>query len=59
LVDAFEAKVAPHNFNDHLGSLIGARMYAAIPNFRILEIAIDEIRLKDRNRDDPADYRKR
>src|SRR5262249_11944956 len=47
MADAFEVNVAPHNFNGHLGSLISAHMCAAIPNFRIMEIDIDDVLWKD------------
>lgn len=47
MADAYEINVAPHNFNGHLGSLISAHMSAAIPNFRIMEIDIDDVRWKD------------
>ncbi|MFZ3234562.1 MAG: mandelate racemase/muconate lactonizing enzyme family protein [Stellaceae bacterium] len=47
MADAYEVNVAPHNFNGHLGSLISAHMCAAIPNFRIMEIDIDDVRWKD------------
>jgi len=47
MADAFEVNVAPHNFNGHLGSLISAHMCAAIPNFRIMEIDIDDVWWKD------------
>ena len=47
MADAYEVNVAPHNFNGHLGSLISAHMCAAISNFRIMEIDIDDVRWKD------------
>jgi galactonate dehydratase len=47
MADAFEVNVAPHNFNGHLGSLISAHMCAAIPNFRVMEIDIDDVLWKD------------
>ena len=47
MADAFEVNVAPHNFNGHLGSLISAHMSAAVPNFRIMEIDIDDVLWKD------------
>jgi galactonate dehydratase len=47
MADAFEINVAPHNFNGHLGSLISAHMCAAIPNFRVMEIDIDDVLWKD------------
>jgi galactonate dehydratase len=47
LADAFDVNVAPHNFNGHLGSFISAHMCAAIPNFRVMEIDIDDVLSKD------------
>ena len=47
MADAFEINVAPHNFNGHLGSLISAHMCAAIANFRVMEIDIDDVLWKD------------
>jgi galactonate dehydratase len=47
MAHAFEVNVAPHNFNGHLGSLISAHMSAAIPNFWVMEIDIDDVLWKD------------
>ncbi len=47
MADAYEVNVAPHNFNGHLGSLMGAHFCAAIPNFRVMEIDIDDVPWKD------------
>jgi L-alanine-DL-glutamate epimerase-like enolase superfamily enzyme len=47
MAEAFEINVAPHNFNGHLGSLISAHFCAAIPNFRVMEIDIDDVLWKD------------
>lgn len=47
MADAYEINVAPHNFNGHLGSLISAHMCAAIPNFRVMEIDIEDVPWKD------------
>lgn len=47
IADAYEVNVAPHNFNGHLGSLISAHFCAAVPNFKVMEIDIDDIRWKD------------
>jgi galactonate dehydratase len=47
MADAFELNVAPHNFNGHLGSLMSAHLCAAIPNFRVMEIDIDDVTWKD------------
>ena len=47
MADAYEVNVAPHNFNGHLGSLISAHFCAALPNFKVMEIDIDDILWKD------------
>jgi len=47
LADAYEVNVAPHNFNGHLGSLISAHFCAAVPNFKVMEIDIDDVIWKD------------
>ena len=47
MADAYEVNVAPHNFNGHLGSLISAHMCAVVPNFKVMEIDIDDVVWKD------------
>jgi L-alanine-DL-glutamate epimerase-like enolase superfamily enzyme len=47
MADAYETNVAPHNFNGHLGSLISAHFCAALPNFKVMEIDIDDVTWKD------------
>jgi galactonate dehydratase len=47
LADTYEVNVAPHNFNGHLGSLISAHFCAAVPNFKVMEIDIDDVLWKD------------
>ena len=47
LADSFEVNCAPHNFNGHLGSLISAHFCASIPNFKVMEIDIDDVTWKD------------
>ena len=47
LADAYEVDVAPHNYTGHLASLISAHFCAAVPNFRIMEIEIDDVPWKD------------
>jgi galactonate dehydratase len=37
----------PHNFDCHLGSLISAHMCAVAPNFKVMEIDIDDVTWKD------------
>ncbi len=47
LADAYEVDVAPHNYGGHLGSMISAHFCASVPNFRIMEIEIDDVPWKD------------
>ncbi len=47
MADVYEVNVAPHNFNGHIGSLMSAHMCAAIPNFRVMEIDIEDVPWKD------------
>jgi galactonate dehydratase len=39
--------VAPHSLNGHLSSLMSAHLCAAIPNFRVVEIDIEDVPWKD------------
>lgn len=45
--EAHEINVAPHNFYGHLSSIMSAHFCAAIGNFRIMEIDIDDVPWKD------------
>jgi galactonate dehydratase len=47
MAETHEINVAPHNFNGHLGSLMSAHFCAAIPNFQVMEIDIDDVPWKD------------
>lgn len=47
MAEAYEVNVAPHNFYGHLSSLMSAHFCAAISNFRIMEIDIDDVPWKD------------
>ena len=47
LADAHEVNVAPHNFYGHLSTMMSAHFCAAVPNFRIMEIDIDDVPWKD------------
>lgn len=40
--DAYETTFAPHNPVGELGSLMSAHLSAAVPNFRIMELRVDE-----------------
>ena len=47
MAEAHEVNVAPHNFYGHVSTLMSAHFCAAIPNFRIMEIDIDDVPWKD------------
>ena len=47
MADANELNVAPHNFYGHLCTMMSAHLCAAVPNFRIMEIDIDDVPWKD------------
>ena len=47
MADAHEVNVAPHNFYGHLCTMMSTHFCAAIPNFRIMEIDIDDVAWKD------------
>jgi L-alanine-DL-glutamate epimerase-like enolase superfamily enzyme len=47
MAEAYEVNVAPHNFYGHLSTMMSAHFCAAIPNFRIMEIEVDDVPWKD------------
>ena len=47
MADSYETNVAPHNFYGHLCTMMSAHFCAAVPNFRIMEIDIDDVPWKD------------
>ena len=47
LAETYEVNVAAHNFNGHLGSLMGAHFCASVPNFRVLEIDVEDVTWRD------------
>ena len=47
MADAYEVNCAPHNFYGHMSTLMSANLCAAMPNFRIMEIDIDDVPWKD------------
>jgi L-alanine-DL-glutamate epimerase-like enolase superfamily enzyme len=47
MAEAYEVNCAPHNFYGHLSTLMSAHFCAAIPNFRIMEIDVDDVPWKD------------
>ncbi len=42
LADAYEVNIAPHNYLGDLASLISAHFCASVPNFRIMELEVEE-----------------
>jgi L-alanine-DL-glutamate epimerase-like enolase superfamily enzyme len=47
LAECYEVNCAPHNFYGNLSTMMSAHFCAAIPNFRIMEIDIDDVPWKD------------
>lgn len=47
MADAHDVNVAPHNFYGHLATMMSAHFCAAVPNFRIMEIDVDDVPWKD------------
>jgi L-alanine-DL-glutamate epimerase-like enolase superfamily enzyme len=47
MCEAYEVNCAPHNFYGHLSTLMSAHFCASLPNFRIMEIDIDDVPWKD------------
>src|SRR3974390_1118556 len=47
MADTDEGNDAPPNFNGHIGSLMSAHMCTAIPNFKVMEIDIEDVPWKD------------
>lgn len=47
MAEAYEVNCAPHNFYGHLSSLMSAHFCAALPNFRVMEIDVDDVPWKD------------
>ena len=47
MAEAYEVNCAPQNFYGHMSTLMSAHFCAAIPNFRIMEIDIDDVPWKD------------
>jgi galactonate dehydratase len=43
LADTYETNVAPHNFYGPLADLMAAHFCAAIPNFEVMEIELDDV----------------
>lgn len=47
MAESYEVNCAPHNFYGHLSTMMSAHFCATIPNFRIMEIDIDDVPWKD------------
>jgi galactonate dehydratase len=47
MAEAYEINCAPHNFYGHISTLMSAHLCAAMPNFSIMEIDIDDVPWKD------------
>jgi L-alanine-DL-glutamate epimerase-like enolase superfamily enzyme len=47
MAEAYEVNCAPHNFYGNMSTLMSAHLCAAMPNFRIMEIDIDDVPWKD------------
>jgi L-alanine-DL-glutamate epimerase-like enolase superfamily enzyme len=47
MAEAYEINCAPHNFYGHMSTLMSANLCAVMPNFRIMEIDIDDVPSKD------------
>ncbi|MCB1832821.1 MAG: hypothetical protein KDH19_05175, partial [Geminicoccaceae bacterium] len=45
--ESYEVNCAPHNFYGNLSTMMSAHFCAAIGNFRIMEIDIDDVPWKD------------
>lgn len=47
MAETYETNVAPHNFYGYLGDYISAHFAAAIPNFRVMEIEVEDVSWRD------------
>jgi L-alanine-DL-glutamate epimerase-like enolase superfamily enzyme len=47
MAEVYEVNCAPHNFYGHMSTLMSTHFCVAIPNFRIMEIDIDDVPWKD------------
>lgn len=43
MAEAYELNVAPHNFYGYLGDHISGHFAASVPNFRIMELEVDDV----------------
>jgi len=54
MADAYEVNVAPHNFSGPLSAVISAQFASVVPNFRIMELDVDEVPWKGKLLTNPA-----
>jgi galactonate dehydratase len=47
MAETYEVNIAPHNFYGHLATMMSAHLCAAVPNFRIMEIEVDDVPWKN------------
>lgn len=47
LADAYQVNVAPHNFYGHLATMMAAHFCALTPNFRIMEVDVEDVPWRD------------
>lgn len=47
MADTYEINCAPHNFYGHMSTLMSAHFCAALPNFSVMEIDIDDVPWRD------------
>ena len=57
LAELYEMNVAPHNYYSHLATMISANFCAVIPNFKIMEVDVDDVPWKDELVTDLPDIR--
>ncbi len=54
MADAYEVNVASHNFSGPLSAVISAHFASVVPNFRIMELDVDEVPWKPKLLTNPA-----
>jgi galactonate dehydratase len=54
MADAYEVNVASHNFSGPLSAVISAHFASVVPNFRIMELDVDEVPWKGKLLTNPA-----
>lgn len=47
MAETYEINITPHNYYSHLATFISANFSAVVPNFKILEVDIDDVPWKD------------